>query len=64
MREDILNFDIPNPMKRLPRSLVDFQLCVGTEELSEILYEINRQGYGFLCATQHEDVYTVFFQKV
>ena len=63
MKDAIMNFDLPNPLKRLPRRLVDYQLCVGTEELRETLHEINRQGYGFLCATQQEDVYTVFFLR-
>ena len=39
----IQNFDIPNPFKT--KTIVDFQLCVGIEELKETLYEINKCGF-------------------
>lgn len=57
----IQNFDIPNPFKT--KTIVDFQLCVGIEELKETLYEINKCGFVFLAATQSGDVYTVFFWR-
>lgn len=46
----IQNFDIPNPFKT--KTIVDFQLCVGIEELKETLHEINKCGFVFLTATQ------------
>lgn len=64
VKDAILNFDLPNPLKHQPRSVVDYALCVGTDELRQTLREINRGGYLFLCATQHEDVYTVFFRRL
>ena len=54
-------FDIPSPIKIRP--VVDFQLCVGIEELRETLYFINQYGYTFLTATQNDEVYTVFFRR-
>ena len=59
--DEIRNFDIPNPFK--PKTIVDFQLRVGTEELKETLHEINKCGYVFLTATQSDEVYTVFFWR-
>lgn len=58
---DIRNFDIPNPFKS--RSIVDFELCVGLEELKETIHEINRCGYAFLAVTQDGESYTVFFRR-
>ena len=62
-REDILNFDLPNPFLQAPQSIVDYELCVGTGELRQTLLEINRTGAAFLCATQDGEVYTVFFRR-
>ena len=59
--DEIRNFDIPNPFKS--RTIVDFQLCVGIEELKETLCEINRCGFVFLTATQFGEEYTVFFWR-
>lgn len=59
--DEIRNFYIPNPFK--PRIVVDFQMCVGVEELKEALHEINKCGYIFLTATQSDEVYTVFFWR-
>lgn len=59
--DEIRNFDIPNPFK--PRTVADFELCVGVEELKSTIAEINRCGFVFLTATQSGDVYTVFFWR-
>lgn len=62
-RSQILSFDLPNPMKGKPGTLVDYEICIGTGELQEALRAINREGYTFLGATQHGDVYTIFFRR-
>lgn len=61
VRKAIEDYDIPNPFK--PRTIVDFELCVGVEELKETLHRINRAGFVFLTATQDGDMYTVFFWR-
>lgn len=59
--EAIRNFDIPNPFKS--KTIVDFEMCVGLDELKSTIHEINRCGYVFLTATQSGDIYTVFFWR-
>lgn len=59
--EEIRNFDIPNPFKS--KTIVDFEMCVGLDELKSTIHEINRCGYVFLTATQSGDIYTVFFRR-
>lgn len=61
IRRNIENFDIPNPFK--PRSLVDFELCIGLDELRETIHNINVSGYTFLVVTQDREIYTVFFRR-
>ncbi|MBR2311118.1 MAG: hypothetical protein IKA47_11415 [Oscillospiraceae bacterium] len=59
--QEIKSFDIPNPFRN--RAIVDFELCIGLEELKETLQTINTCGYTFIGATQNQDVYTVFFRR-
>lgn len=59
--EAIHYFDIPNPFKS--KTIVDFEMCVGLDELKSTIHEINRCGYVFLTATQSGDIYTVFFRR-
>ena len=47
----------------MPESVVDFELCVGTEALKQTLAEINRLKYSILTVTQNGEVYTVFFWR-
>lgn len=61
VKEEIRSFDIPNPFKI--KTIVDFELCVGLDELRETVHTINRCGYTFLTATQDGDTYTVFFRR-
>lgn len=60
-KEDIRNFDIPNPFR--PRALLDFEFCADRVELAQTLRAIDRNGYAFLCATQDGESYTVFFRR-
>lgn len=55
----ILIFPIPLKSK----TIVDFEMCVGLDELKSTIHEINRCGYVFLTATQSGDIYTVFFWR-
>ena len=43
--------------------VVDFELCVGGQELKETIALINNAGYHFIAATQEGDTYTVFFRR-
>lgn len=57
----VRDFDIPNPFK--VKTVLDFELCVGLEELKQTVHEINRCGFVFLTATQSGEAYTVFFWR-
>lgn len=43
--------------------VIDFEFCVGREELKQTIVEINRMDYVFAGATQDGDTYTVFFRR-
>lgn len=48
----------------MPDYVVDFERCVGVEELKQTLAEINDSPrYVFETATQDGEVYTVFFRR-
>lgn len=43
--------------------LYDFVYCDGAAELHRIIETINREGYQLISVSQHENTYTVFFQR-
>lgn len=45
------------------RSLYDFEICVGADDLARTIHHINRYGYRLITVTQYKDEYTVFFRR-